>query len=235
LLRYGVECLGLATCTFELAGRLDAGRRSDRAYLGYVYPDLGNPIQYELFVQLLSSRTQIAAGEIIEAWPETVSLPQDVPRFKRRAVLESDFPAVADPLPPRERLSHDGARSQQRYEAAKARRPYRLRERVARAVLDSLESFQLSDPLTEPENRSKSTRDFVRLEVDPQDLRQKLVEYALNSAHERGRHKARVFAAKLGLTDAQWLSLAAQIAANIGDADVYRVVQGSMAYSSALG
>ncbi len=225
LLMHRVDCIGLGTCTFELAEGLDTALRSDPAYLGYVYPDIGNPIQYELFVQLLSSRTQIAGDEVIEAWPEEMSLPQDFPLLKRRAVLEWDFPGFADPVPPREPLSSDGARSQQRYDAAKARRPHLLRERVARAALEALDSFQLSEPPNEPRGSRTSPLAVVRLEIDPQDLRKKLTDYVLNSAHEIGRHKAKVFATKLGLTAAQWLSLAAQIAANVGNAEVYRVVQ----------
>ena len=57
---------------------------------------------------------------------------------------------------------------------------------------------------------------------------EKLRDYCLNPAHSRGRHKARVFAATLGLhqADAEWLksqllSAASGVDANEGEGDEY--------------
>lgn len=49
---------------------------------------------------------------------------------------------------------------------------------------------------------------------------EKLTEYSLNSAHDKGGHKARVFAAALGITiaDAEWLREEILRVARDGDA-----------------
>ncbi len=48
----------------------------------------------------------------------------------------------------------------------------------------------------------------------------KLVRYALDLAHERGRHKARVFASALGITASDWRYLHDQILAALPEAEV---------------
>ncbi len=48
----------------------------------------------------------------------------------------------------------------------------------------------------------------------------KLVAYALDPTHERGRHKARVFASVLGITAADWRYLHDQILAALPDGEV---------------
>jgi hypothetical protein len=49
---------------------------------------------------------------------------------------------------------------------------------------------------------------------------EKLVRYALDPSHERGRHKARVFASVLGIVAADWRYLHDQILAALPDAAV---------------
>jgi hypothetical protein len=48
----------------------------------------------------------------------------------------------------------------------------------------------------------------------------KLINYALDLTHERGRHKARVFATALGITATDWRYLHDQILENLPEADV---------------
>ena len=48
----------------------------------------------------------------------------------------------------------------------------------------------------------------------------KLVAYALSTTHERGRHKARVFASALGITASDWRYLYNQILARLPDGEV---------------
>ena len=48
----------------------------------------------------------------------------------------------------------------------------------------------------------------------------KLVSYALSTTHERGRHKARVFASALGITASDWRYLHDQILAALPDSEV---------------
>src|SRR5581483_8377881 len=48
----------------------------------------------------------------------------------------------------------------------------------------------------------------------------KLTGYALDPAHERGRHKARVFASALGITTADWRYLHDQILENLPEGEV---------------
>jgi hypothetical protein len=48
----------------------------------------------------------------------------------------------------------------------------------------------------------------------------KLVRYALDIAHERGRHEARVFASALGITATDWRYLHDQILTALPGADV---------------
>lgn len=48
----------------------------------------------------------------------------------------------------------------------------------------------------------------------------KLVSYALDHSHERGRHKARVFASALGITSSEWRYLHDQILAKLPDGEV---------------
>lgn len=48
----------------------------------------------------------------------------------------------------------------------------------------------------------------------------KLVRYALDPSHERGRHKARVFASALGITAADWRYLHDAILAALPEASV---------------
>lgn len=48
----------------------------------------------------------------------------------------------------------------------------------------------------------------------------KLVAYALSTTHERGRHKARVFASALGITASDWRYLHNQILARLPDGEV---------------
>ena len=49
---------------------------------------------------------------------------------------------------------------------------------------------------------------------------EKLVRYALDPGHERGRHKARVFASALGITATDWRYLHDQILEALPDAEV---------------
>ena len=49
---------------------------------------------------------------------------------------------------------------------------------------------------------------------------EKLVSYALNLAHERGRHKARVFGSALGITAKDWRYLHDQILAQLASGEV---------------
>jgi len=48
----------------------------------------------------------------------------------------------------------------------------------------------------------------------------KLVSYALSATHQRGRHKARVFASALGITASDWRYLHDQILAALPDGEV---------------
>jgi Domain of unknown function (DUF6883) len=48
----------------------------------------------------------------------------------------------------------------------------------------------------------------------------KLRLYALDPSHERGRHKARVFASALGITASDWRYLHDQILANLPEGEV---------------
>jgi hypothetical protein len=48
----------------------------------------------------------------------------------------------------------------------------------------------------------------------------KLVRYALDPSHERGRHKARVFASALGITAADWRYLHDAILGALAEATV---------------
>jgi hypothetical protein len=50
--------------------------------------------------------------------------------------------------------------------------------------------------------------------------REKLVGYALDPKHPRGRHKARVFASALGIEQKDWRYLHDQLAAGVVDAPV---------------
>jgi len=47
----------------------------------------------------------------------------------------------------------------------------------------------------------------------------KLVSYALDPSHERGRHKSRVFASPLGITASDWRFLHDQILAKLPDGE----------------
>lgn len=49
---------------------------------------------------------------------------------------------------------------------------------------------------------------------------EKLVRYALDPSHERGRHKARVFASALGITATDWRYLHDQILEALPEAEV---------------
>ncbi|MHB8659982.1 MAG: DUF6883 domain-containing protein [Solirubrobacteraceae bacterium] len=49
---------------------------------------------------------------------------------------------------------------------------------------------------------------------------EKLVRYALDPSHERGRHKARVFASALGITAEDWRYLHDQILEALPEAEV---------------
>jgi hypothetical protein len=48
----------------------------------------------------------------------------------------------------------------------------------------------------------------------------KLVSYALDPSHERGRHKARVFASALGITTSDWRYLHDQILEKLPEGEV---------------
>lgn len=48
----------------------------------------------------------------------------------------------------------------------------------------------------------------------------KLVEYALDQEHPRGRHKARVFASALGIEQGDWRYLQAQVLEAVVDAPI---------------
>jgi hypothetical protein len=48
----------------------------------------------------------------------------------------------------------------------------------------------------------------------------KLTGYALSTTHDRGRHKARVFASALGITSSDWRYLHDQILAALADGEV---------------
>lgn len=53
-----------------------------------------------------------------------------------------------------------------------------------------------------------------------QHVHEKLEAYALGASHERGRHKARVFASALGITAADWRYLHDEILRALPDAPV---------------
>ncbi len=60
----------------------------------------------------------------------------------------------------------------------------------------------------------------------------KLVDYALSTKHERGRHKARVFASALGITASDWRYLHDQILAAlpVGEVRSTRITPFGVAY-----
>jgi hypothetical protein len=219
-----VECVALGTCPINLANELDCALHAQSWYLGYVEPDLGNPIQYELFIDLLTKHVQLAGPELLESWPEPITFPQDYRPYHHAAIQERDFENVADPIPPRA-MTPAGVRSEQRVKAAFDRRPHKFHERIAKAALRTTGSFRLRDPANRVLVRRKSPLGIVKLEVDPADLKQRLVSYALNREHVEGGSKAHVFASVLSITGEQWLYLASQISANVANAEISRIIQ----------
>jgi hypothetical protein len=96
--RSRVWCYALGTCPIELADVLDVRLRVRLPnFLGYVDVDLANPVQYELFVNLLMDGKQLDASTIYEAWPEVMDLDQHLAPFRRTAVLSAEFEKIADP------------------------------------------------------------------------------------------------------------------------------------------
>jgi hypothetical protein len=225
LMRDKVECVALGTCPINLANELDRALHAQSWYLGYVEPDLGNPIQYELFIDLLTKHVQLAGPELLESWPEPITFPQDYRPYHHSAIQEWDFENVADPVPPREATTPNGVRSEQRVKSAFDRRPHKFNERIAKAALRTTGSFRLNDPANQVLVRRRSPLGIVKLEVDPADLKQRLVSYALNREHVDGGSKAHVFASALSITDEQWLFLASQISANVANAEISRIIQ----------
>ncbi len=64
--------------------------------------------------------------------------------------------------------------------------------------------------------------DAGRAIIEPEKLR----DYVLSPEHEHGRHKARVFAAALGIDRGNWHYLRDQIAARVLDAEVSEIHTG---------
>jgi len=190
--------------------------------LGYVEVDLGNPIQYDLFVEMLFHRKQLDGYRIYEAWPEKLKLSDDFPPYERHAAEEWEFETNADPLPVRASTSVQGAKSKLRIEAAQSRLRRSLRSRVVRKALDGDAPFTLEAPI---DQEAQLLSKLPSEEFSAESVRKKLTYYALNSKHEVGRHKARVFAETLGVTQDEWLYLAAQISRNIATGEIYNVRQ----------
>jgi hypothetical protein len=212
-------CISLATCPRDIGVKVDVLlRESVRGYLGYVEPDLGSPVEYRLFVDMLISRKQIDGRTLYEAWPEPMHLPNDVPPYKRIAVLEGAYDEIADPSPAPGPPSAAGADLVARVRAAIARSNASLRSRVLTEAFAGGKDFAI-EPL--PESASRTHDDELTTEA----LRAKLALYALNPEHQVGKHKARVFASALGITVSDWLYLAAQIVRNAHCGKVHRIEQ----------
>jgi hypothetical protein len=221
LFRPGIWCVALATCTISIADGVDQWLRMRHSkYLGYLEIDLANPVQYELFVSLLSHGTQIDGQTILEAWPEEVALSQDYPPYVRVAVQESEFERIADPIPKPDAATQAGADLVARVRAARGRAESSLRHRVLVSGFRGSGSFSVEPP--SDDHADPSTR---RGEPATGDLRQKLVEYALNPNHKDGKHKARVFAGMLGIDQNEWLYLETQILRSLPSIEIVNIRQ----------
>lgn len=209
LARKSVYVMTLSSLESELALAVDRKLRSHPAYIGYVEVDLGDPIQYSLFLGLLFDDWFYKNARLHRA-----EYAED-PSRKDHMILDGSpiveyidsekFEAVAPPRPAPATLSSRGQQSKMMLEARTRRT---ARERVVGALWMSEEhevdtthvalSVRIKNPL-----------------VTTVGEQEKLLRYVLNPNHPKGRHKARVFREVLGITTDDWRFLAAQLVLGI--------------------
>jgi hypothetical protein len=207
-----VYCLTIFPVRLEVARELDKKLLGFAPYLGALEVDTGNPIQMRVFSQLLRcvyfrDGTMYASRWDTDEGVYTFGSTADQYfRVKELSYWEYEKSAPALPGAP---LSNRGKQSDKRLSnIAKTS----IFERVAASIIQQSRSSQSSGPI-----------DFILRRPDEQQLEipvGKLLDYALNAQHPKGKHKARLFSELMAIHADQWRFLAYQISDCLPDTEI---------------
>lgn len=175
------------------------------SYIGAVALDAGNPAHIELFSRLLLDCVWVEDGAIFASrWDTDEGVyefglhPQR--DFKVIEVPYWDFRKMAPPRPTLMAMSARGMISAQRLQAATA--PTHLEQvagTLAAQTLSKAPPFPIDLKIELPAEEQM----FIPVS--------KLIEYALNDKHDKGKHKAKLFSELMGIGKNEWRFLAYQI------------------------
>lgn len=225
--RTNVYCLSMSPVLPGLAKLMDGKLRSYGPYIGAVQVDPGNPIHRRLFAELPDC-VYFDSGTIYRSRWNTDEGVNEFGRqpgkhFRVTDLSYWDFQRAAPRFPMEERgLSERGAESAKRLEAVTEPSHF---EAVANALIDRKYQSATVFPV-----------DFKVMPPDDEQLEvpvTKLLDYALNSEHATGRHKARLFSDLLGIVARDWRYLAYQIkrGINLGRLEKARVTEHGVQYT----
>lgn len=223
-----VYCLSIFPVSIALAERVDSKLQAFRPYLGALQIDPGNPVHIEVFSRLLPCVFFHKGTMYASRW-DTDEGVYTFGRIAARyfAVDELsfwDFKKAAPPVPDTPQ-SLRGQQTARMLAAVTKPSPFEL-------VADALLGQSLR-------NKIRTPIDFTLLSPQEEQLEipvGKLLKYALNTDHPKGKHKAKLFSDLLCIHSEHWRFLAYQLAAALPNADLenVRVTEHGIQFSALL-
>ncbi len=210
-----IHCVMLPSLQIGIREGVDQQLRKTNGYLGSLEVDLGNPLQFTLFLRYLVYDAFIAGGAVYleRGWDgvdDTVfeGASDFSPRGEQRLAPDK-FRENKPPLPIFSGLSDRGRLSAERYEG---KRVYTIQERVIDGI-SRLPALEQADVVF----TSSSAPDTI---IEAELPEAKFVQYLLNPEHKDGAGKAKFFREVLVIGPADWRYLAAQFYEGLRRSDV---------------
>lgn len=226
IFRTSLYCLSMYPLKAADAALIDSQLQSYDPYIGAVQVDHNSPLHRQIFAGLLDCvyvdrdvlyRSRWDTDEGVYDFGET---PERF--FKVQELTYFDFLSAAPNFPKFQALSNRAAQSIHRLNAAT--KPSHF-DRIASRILREIQSGSMLHPI-----------DFKVIPPEEEQLKipvEKLLNYALNTKHEVGQHKAKLFADKLGIVADNWRFLAYQLklGSNGGEIENLQVNEHGVKYS----
>lgn len=210
-----VYCLSAFPVELSLVKRIDAQLKEFPPYLGAIELDSGNPIHVQLFSHLLECVYFEAEKMCVSRWATDEGVHtfgSEPSRYFNVIELPFDeFQRTAPPFPTASTLSDRGAVSAKRYSEVTKSSHF---ENVAHKLGNLAHSPRCQIAV----DLKIALPDDEQLDVPVQ----KLLGYALNPNHAKGRHKAQLFSELLEIHGSQWRYLAYQLVDQVANAQLER-------------
>lgn len=223
-----IFCLSAFPMPSVLAKSVDAQLQKFKPYLGAVELDVGNPLHGRLFQELLDCVYFSGSTVFVSAYPTDDGFYDFAETldhyFKVVKLSSSDYDEQAPSFPDSVTRSLRALLTQTRLQKILTRSHFEV---VASELV---------------RNHGKPNQPTLDFELIAPDARQmeipigKLLQYALNTSHEKGKHKARLFSELLEIESRHWRYLAYQLTNGLLNASVddVRVTKHGIQYGARI-